>query len=214
MVTIEQKLTLFSKLLNQSMDKEFNEELQKLDEQYAALLQKNKDEVDREALLIEDRARKQSEMKLVEIASKSKVLYKKEKMKLKEKYFGKFMDNFKIILKDFVASDKYRNYLLKVIDGVNEELNNCNSAYENLTVYLNSQDSINYKEFIKQGIENKHSGKNINFIIANDIIGGIILECNENDFKINFTINAVLEENESLIMQTLFEALEAGEKVD
>ncbi|MFA9423371.1 MAG: hypothetical protein ACERLG_07320, partial [Sedimentibacter sp.] len=144
----------------------------------------------------------------------SKVLYKKEKMKLKEKYFGKFMVNFKVVLKDFVASDKYKNYLLKITNDLNEDLNHVIGAYENLTIYLNDQDNIKYKEFIKKEIENKHPGINVIFTTVNSIIGGVILECSEKDFKIDFTINAVLEENESLIMQTLFEALEAGEKID
>ena len=214
MVTIEQKLTLFSKLLNQSMDNEFNEELEKMDEQYTKMLQKSKDEVDREALEIEDRARKQADMKLVEAASKSKVLYKKEKMKLKEKYFERFINNLKTVLSEFVASDKYKNYLGKTINSLNEELNSCSNDYDNLTIYLNSQDNSKYSEFIETEIEKKHEGVNIDFKIVNDIIGGVVLECTENDFKIDFTVNAVLEENESMIMQTLFEALEAGEKID
>lgn len=214
MVTIEQKLALFSKLLNQSMDKDFNEELKKLDEQYRNLLQKNKDEVDKEAAEIEERAKKQADMKLVESASKSKVIYKKEKMKLKEKYFGMFMDDLKVTLKEFVSSDKYKNYLSKTIKNLNEELNNIKNEYSDLTIYLNGQDYNKYKEFIKQEIEKKQQGKNITFTTADDIIGGVILECIENNFKIDFTINAVLEDNKANIMQALFEALEAGEKID
>jgi len=42
MVTIEQKLLLFSKLLHQSMDKKFQEELAEVEEQYRAKLQKSK----------------------------------------------------------------------------------------------------------------------------------------------------------------------------
>jgi len=214
MVTIEQKLTLFSKLLNQSMDYNFNEELKKMDEQYKDLLQKNKDEVDKEVLEIEGRARKQADMKLVESTSKSKVLFKKEKMRLKEKYFEMFIDNLKKTINEFVSSDKYKNYLSKTIESLNEELNKSNKEYSDLTIYLNSQDYNKYKEFIKQEIENKQKGINITFKTENDIIGGVILESTENNFKIDFTINAVLKDNESTIMQELFEALEAGEKVD
>lgn len=214
MVTIEQKLALFSKLLNQSMDKDFNEELKKMDEQYKNLLQKSKDEVDKEAAEIEERAKKQADMKLVESASKSKVIYKKEKMRLKEKYFGMFMDDLKVTLKEFVSSDKYKNYLSKTINNLNEELNNIKNEYSDLTIYLNGQDYNKYKEFIKQEIVKKQQGKNITFTTADDIIGGVILECIENNFKIDFTINAVLEDNKANIMQALFEALEAGEKID
>jgi len=42
MVTIEQKLLLFSKLLHQSMDKKFAEELDEIKKQYKYKLQKIK----------------------------------------------------------------------------------------------------------------------------------------------------------------------------
>ncbi|MDF2675822.1 MAG: hypothetical protein K0Q97_112, partial [Bacillota bacterium] len=44
-----------------------------------------------------------------------------------------------------------------------------------------------------------------------EFLGGIILEIPEHNLRFDTTIDSVLEENETYIMQTLFEALEAGE---
>lgn len=210
MVTIEQKLLLFSKLLHQSMDKKFAEELEEIEKQYGYKLQKNKEEVDKEVENIEQNARKKVETGNAESISKAKISIKKENMSVKEKYFKILMDHFKDTLKEFVKSEKYKQYLLGLIIKLNEEMGN--SEGDNLIIYLTETDNDKYRSLIKQEITSNHNFKNITFkTISESIIGGIIAEYPEKSLRINMTIEAVLEENESFIMQTLFESLEAGE---
>jgi len=211
MVTIEQKLLLFSKLLNQSMDKKYNEDLKKLDTEYESLLNKNKEATDSEALEIEEKAKKQAEMLKTEQISKTKVLVKKEIMNVKEHYFKIFMDNLKNKLIDFTETENYKSYLEKIISKLNLELIKLNKYYTDLKIYLNLDDYNKYNEFIKQEIDKEIKNKNITFKILNDVMGGIIAEIPEHNIRFNLTLDAVLEESESYIMQTLFEALEAGE---
>jgi V/A-type H+-transporting ATPase subunit E len=210
MVTIEQKLLLFSKLIHQSMDKEFSEELEEIEKQYKDKLQKNKDEVDNEVKYIVENARKNVEAQKIEVQSKVKISIKKESMAVKEKYFKVLMNDLKKTLKEFVGSEKYEKYLLKSITKFNNEL--ISGETSNIVIYLTENDNREYGALIKQEIESKCSYKNITFnIIDNSIIGGIIIELPENNLRIDMTIESVLEENEIYIMQTLFEALEAGE---
>jgi V/A-type H+-transporting ATPase subunit E len=210
MVTIEQKLLLFSKLINQSMDKNFNEELKKLDQQYEVLLKKNKEAVDNEVFEIEEKAKKQAEMKLVEQKSKTKVLLKKEIMNVKEKYFKIFMENFKIKLRDYTLTDDYKIYLFKSIKSLNEELLHFNKEFNELIICLNLRDYKKYSSFLKEELQKEIYGKNITFKTM-EFLGGIILQIPEHNLRFDTTIDSVLEENETYIMQTLFEALEAGE---
>jgi len=211
MVTIEQKLLLFSKLLNQSMDKKYNEDLKKLDMEYEALFNKNKEISDNEALEIEEKAKKQAEMMKTEQISKTKVLVKKEIMNVKEHYFKIFMDNLKKKLIDFKETVNYKTYLSKIVNKLNLELINFGKDFTELRIYLNSEDYNKYSEFINQEINKEIKNKNITFKILGDVMGGMIAEIPEYNIRYNLTIDAVLEENESYIMQTLFKALEAGE---
>ncbi len=210
MVTIEQKLLLFSKLLNQTMDKNFNEELKKLDQQYEVLLKKNKEAVDNEVFEIEEKTKKQAEMKLVEQKSKTKVLLKKEIMNVKEKYFKIFMENFKNKLRDYTLTDDYKIYLFKSIKSLNEELLHFNKEFNELIICLNLKDYNKYSSFLKEELQKEICGKNITFKTM-EFLGGIILQIPEHNLRFDTTIDSVLEENETYIMQTLFEALEAGE---
>ena len=96
MVTIEQKLELFNKLLNQSMNLKYQEELDRLEKDIQSKVQISKDMIDKQAQEIEDRATKRAESKYAENISKSKVVMKRDIMSLKEKYFDILMNSLKI----------------------------------------------------------------------------------------------------------------------
>ena len=87
MITIEEKIKLFYKLLNQSMDIHLAEDLNELENSYEFKLEKLKNNVDKEAKEIEEKALKRSEIKRAESISKSKVIIKKDIMALKEKHY-------------------------------------------------------------------------------------------------------------------------------
>jgi V/A-type H+-transporting ATPase subunit E len=211
MVTIEQKLLLFSKLLNQSMEQKFNEELNEMDMKYEAMLQKSREETDKKAQDIEEKAKKQAEMKISESVSKSKVLLKKEKMLVKDKYFKIFLERLKETLKEFTRSEKYGSYLMGDIDSLCGELKSYKKDYSSIEIYLNPSDFERFSETLSIKIHEQIIDKKIEFKTVNGILGGIIAEIPENNYRIDMSMDAVLDENKSYIMQTLFESLEAGE---
>lgn len=208
MVTIEEKLLLFSKLLSQSMDLKYKDELNKLQEEYEFKILDSKKEIDNLARETEIRAIKKAEFKLSEFKSKSKISVKKEIMNIKEKYFNIFMKNFKERLIDFIHSIEYKTYLNKCIMKLNNQL----KSYEkiNLNIYLSTKDFNKYGDYIKTEISKKHSVS----LVTKDIIGGFTAIIPSENIKFDLSIDAVLEENETYIMQLLFEALEAGEYND
>jgi len=213
MVTIEQKLLLFSKLLHQSMDKKFADELEEIEKQYKYKLEKNKEEVDKEVEAIEGNARKKVESGNIESISKAKINVKKESMAVKEKYFNILKEHLRDMLRNFVDQEKYKQYLLNLLVKLNEEMSNFES--DDLIIYLTKKDNDRYGSLIKMELESKYNCSNITFKTINDsIIGGIIAEYPDKNLRFNMTIESVLEENELYIMQTLFESLEAGEYND
>lgn len=211
MVTIEEKIKLFYKLLDQSMNSHFSEDLKELEKNYESKIQKLKDDVDREAKEIEEKAIKKAETKRAESISKSKVIIKKDIMALKEKYYYIFMDKFKAKLKEFVQSKEYKSYMSKIISNIVAEI----KSYENcnLLVQLTKSDMENYGDFIKSEITKNHNC-NLSFKANPDIIGGLIAEISDKNLKIDYSVDSVLEENKTYIMQTIFETLEAGDYND
>lgn len=207
MVTIEQKLTLFYKLIAQSMDIELKEKLKNIEDIYSVKVEQSKKEVDKEAELIEERAKKKCEARKTESISKSKVIIKRDIMILKEKYFNEFMIELKQMLKEFVDSENYQKYLLQIVSELSDEL----KEYENcnLVVILNNKDKDKYIDILNNCFSKYENIKSTNFKTNNNIIGGLILEV-ENT-KIDLSIDSVLEENKTYIMQSVFESIGAGE---
>ena len=209
MVTIEQKLLLFSKLINKSMDKSLNEALKEMEKQYELKIKKNMDETNKLAKFIEEKAAKKAEMKRNESLSRSKVIIKREIIVLKEKYYYIFMDKFKNRLSEFVDSEEYKTYLYSLISNAENLLNNYEES--DLVVYLSEKDKQKYSDLINTELSKNKNCKNVEFKSTNDIIGGFIAIIADKNIKMDLSIDAVLEDNETYIMQTIFEALEAGD---
>lgn len=208
MITIEEKIKLFYKLLNQSMDIHLTEDLMELESSYEFKLEKLKNNVDKEAKEIEEKALKRAEIKRAESISKSKVIIKKDIMALKEKHYYIFMDKFRNILKEFVNSNEYESYLSKIISKLSDGIKNYKES--DLVLYVTNKDNDKYGDFIKNEL-NKNNDNNIILKTTENIIGGIIAEFTEKNIKVDMSIDAVLEDNKTYIMQTIFETLEAGD---
>ena len=207
MVTIEQKLSLFSKLLHRFMNDKFTEEMENIKKEYEEKIQKGRDAVDREAEDILKKSRKKAETEKIELLSKIRISMKMESMSVKEKYFGVFMGHLKDEIEKFISSDKYENYLFAMVKKL-EELEQFSNS---LIIYVTNRDYEKYAENIKQALL-KSQQRDLSFKIADDdIIGGFIAEDPISNIRMNFSINALLEDSTQYIMQTLFQAIEAGE---
>ncbi|MDD4088148.1 MAG: V-type ATP synthase subunit E [Tissierellia bacterium] len=208
MVTIEQKLELFRKLLNQSMYLKIEEELNKLEKEVQIKTKQTEEKIDKTAQEIVDRAAKKAELRHAEITGQSQIAMKREIMSIKEKYFDIFMNNFKDRLQVFVQSNEYKAFLYKNILKLNNELNKYGKL--DLIIYLSAKDLNKYGDFIKTEIAKNHTVS----LTAFDIIGGFITEVPSKNIKFDLSIDTILEDNKAYIMQTLFEALKAGEHND
>lgn len=208
MITIEEKIKLFYKLLNQSMDIHLAEDLREMEDTYKFKLEKLKNNVDKEAKEIEEKALKRAEIKRAESISKSKVIIKKDIMALKENHYYTFMDKFKLALKEFVNSNEYKTYLSNIISKLSDDI----KSYGNndVVIYVTNKDKEKYSDFIKVEL-NKKISNNIVFKTTENFIGGLVAEFTEKNIKIDMSIDAVLEDNKIYIMQTIFETLEAGD---
>ena len=208
MVTIEQKLVLFSKLLNQSMNLKYEEELNRLEKDFQLKIQKAKEKVDKLAQETEDRAAKKAELRYAESSSKSKIAMKRDIMSVKEKYFDMFMNSLRIKLRDFVQSKEYKTYLYKNILKLNNELKEYDKS--DLIICLSTKDLNEYGDYIKSEISRHHEVT----LKTVDITGGFVALVPSKNIKFDFSIDSVLEDNKTFIMQTLLEALKAGEYND
>ena len=210
MVTIEQKLTLFSKLLNQEIKEEVDKKFSELEKEYEKRIAENKFAIDKEANEIVEQARRRAEIKKVELLSKGKLASKKDMMMMKEQLITRFMTTLEEKIKVFTATNDYRTYLNQII----RELKSLKSWENDLVVYLTKSDYEHNKEFIKEAIVGIGlKADKLSFEVAEeDILGGLIIKDLIFSTRIDESIRALLEEEKSQIIERISLAIgEAGE---
>lgn len=211
MVTIEQKLTVFSKLLNQDIKEEMDEKFAQLDREYEKRLAESKFEVDRRAAEIVDQARKCAEIKKIEVLSRSKLLNKKEMTKIKEEMIQRFMEALEKKVIEFIQTPKYLDYLKQMISSFKE----LGRSYNQLEVYLTQRDYNQNLDFIQREFEKLGIKEDrLDFkVTTGPILGGLVILDIKDNVRIDGSISGVIEEAQQYIVEKVSKAIgEVGEK--
>lgn len=206
MVTIEQKLTLFSKLLNQDIKEEATIKMQELEKEYDKRMAENKFKTDKEANEIIEQTRKRAELKRVELISKGKLASKKEMMQIREELIDRFMASLNSKVRSFTDEESYKRYLGKIIEG----LDSLKGYENNLVVYLTASDLQNNKSFIEKALVGVGvDPKKLSFEVAEeDILGGLVIKDPVLNMRIDESIRTLIEEAKDGIVEKITIAIE------
>lgn len=205
MVTIEQKLSLFSKLLQQDIKTEIGEKIEGMEKEYDEIMSEHKRKVDKKADDIIEHARKKGEMKRLELISKAKMQTKKESMVAKEKYIGVFIEHLKERITSFKKTSEYKDYLRHMIG----TLENLDSYKTDFIVYMTEDDKEMYGEYVLDIIAQGGISKDkLRLGIKEEnMIGGIILDSPEKNLRIDLSISTVIEDHKDEIVEGIFNAI-------
>lgn len=205
MVTIEQKLSLFSKLLQQDIKTEIGEKIEAMEKEYEALMAEHKRKVDRDADDIIEHARKKAEIKRLELISKAKMKTKKESMIAKEKYIGVFIEHLKERIRHFKEAPGYKVYL----DSIMATLEHLATYDTDFIVYMTADDQEKYGEYVLDQIALGGIPKERLHLEIKDesMLGGIILDSPVKNLRIDLSISTVIEDHKDEIVQQLFNAI-------
>ncbi|MBP3888930.1 MAG: V-type ATP synthase subunit E [Cellulosilyticum sp.] len=212
MVTIEQKLTLFSKLLNQDIKEEMDEKFIQLEREYEQRIAESKFNADQEANEIVEQARKRAEIKKVELMSRGRLASKKEMMQVKEEMVEQFISTLQEKVKIFTQTAAYLTYLENMI----KSLNGLSESSNQLMIYLTSQDYESNQKFIaKQLVSNGIDEDKLSFEISKTpILGGLIIVDTVYNTRIDMSMSTVIEEAKESIINRIIRAIgEVGEVV-
>lgn len=213
MVTIEQKLTLFSKLLSQELKEEVSQKTMELEKEYEGKIAESKYKIDKQAADIIDNARKRAEAKKIELISKGKMSSKKETMLTTEKVVVRFTEALIERARAFVDKPVYETYLKHTVAQLEELKDYANP----LVIYMQEKDIARHKDFIeKELIKIGVKKEQLEFEKAErDIIGGLIIADPTLNMKIDMSMQSIIEESKDRIVEIVTGALgEVGEEIE
>jgi len=211
MVTIEQKLTVFSKLLNQDIKEEMDEQFLQLEKEYERRIAESKFAVDKEAAEIIEQARKRAEIKSIEWLSKGKIASKREMMQVKEDVIRRFMQALSNKVTLFTQLPEYLTYLQQVIDQMGELGQNKNP----LKIYLTQQDDEKNREWIKEAFINLGLEESqLQFEVADTpILGGMIIVDQLEHTRMDMSMLEIINEAKEQIVERISRAIgEVGDE--
>ncbi|MFT5872100.1 MAG: V/A-type H+-transporting ATPase subunit E [Clostridium sp.] len=202
MTTIEDKISLFSKIIYDKVNEEKQEKLEafSLDAEKKVNMESEKIEELRRGLQVE--VAKKSNIKANRIVAKEKLNKQREILFLKEKLIGEALEGVREKLVEFVCSSEYKPYFIsalkKTLAGIDKG---------NYYIIVMKRDYEKFKSEVEV-ILNGYSDGNIEIKISEeDFIGGVILKDFEEKFKMDNTIYSALQESKEIVGVRVMEVL-------
>lgn len=200
MITVDEKIDLFSKIIYDKVQKENQQEIEKFNKQYGSLLELKKKEFTTEADKMFSEGNKRIDKEKSQLLSKTRVNQKKLLLEQKNKIFNEAVEGIIEYSKKYMESSSYKEeFMNNLKDSVNEL-----ESKKSLDIYVTSADLKGFKNDIINVLNNA----DINFIGDEEIIGGFILEDKVNNIRIDMSVLSRINESKELVGDKLFAILQ------
>lgn len=206
MITIEEKLNTFSKLVFEKEQKRADEKLKNIFDMNYKSIEEHKKEIEKKCKEIVDKKIKEGNMKKNEMVSKASLDARNKTLVKKRLMLKTLIDEVEDKAKIFVESSEYKSFLLNKLSEILSDVN----KDDVLSIYLAEKDIDRFKKDVLQLIE--YSVLDIHKIdiipMDKDIVGGILMVNHKRGIQIDNTIKTMIEDNKDLIGRLLYECLE------
>lgn len=179
MTTIEDKLKLFTKIVFNQIDEQFEKQEEKIQSEINEMLSKENEKIENyKEKTIRD-IEKKATLKQREKISKVKMDTQRRLLNIKEEIIREAMEEVKEAIKEYSSTEEYGSYLLSEIKNLKRD-----EIPESFILYLSEEDIEKYKEDIEEELQNISQSFNIKPSKV-PIIGGFILEDEDKKFRID-----------------------------
>lgn len=194
MTTIEDKISLFSKIIYDQVNEEKNEKLDVLCKEIEKKLDVEKGKIEELRRNLEIEVTKKSNIKANGIVAKERLNKQREILFLKDKLIHDTLENVREKLVQFVALPEYKLYLISNLQKTLKEIDK-----GNYYLVVLKRDNEKFNSDI-QSVISEYNNLNIKIMISDvDFIGGVIVKDFEGTFKIDNSIESKLQDSKEII---------------
>jgi len=210
MITIDDKLELFKKVVLQRVVDEFEEKFDALETEHdRALKEFEKYVLIRKAAFIQQMEEKaQGERK--RLISQAKSVAKNQVLHTRHALIDELIDAVKDRIHIFVESEIYTMFLQDNLKATLEKFH----EFDDIIVELTQHDHFEYGDMIENSLHKAgYTMKHIKLVSTEeDIIGGFVVYNGPKSVRIDFSLAAVISDNKRFMGQLVYEILnEAGD---
>lgn len=187
MTTIEDKISLFSKIIYDKVNEEKEAKLREFNEEYEKLVNEEKVRIEELRKNLKRDIIKKSNIKSNELVAKEKLNKQREVLALKDNLVQATLDEISKKLLSYVETKEYREFFIKSLEKTLNEVED-----GNYYIVIMKNDEERFKNDIDV-IRKKNPNKKITIELSSeDFIGGIILRDIEGTFKVDNTLRSKL----------------------
>ena len=203
MTTIEDKISLFSKIIYDKVNEEKQGRLETFATESEKRINMEKQKIEELRQSIEKDVLKKSNIKANGIVAKERLKKQREILTLKEKLINETLENVRGKLVDFVSLAEYKAYFVSILEKTFKEI----KTGDYYLIVL-KRDYEKFKSEIEDILKD-NSERNVEIKISEgDSIGGIILKDIDGKFKIDNSLDSKLDECKEIIGVRVMEMLE------
>lgn len=200
MITIEEKLKLFTKIVYDKVEKENQRAVNEFNNEYGNIIEQKKQEFTTDANEMLEKSKKNIEKEKQHIISRARM---EEKRILLERRGEIFEETIRELIKyaeKFTQSNEYENLFFKDFNTAILEMKGCS----NLDIYLTQRDA----ERFKMKISNILADKTLNFNNDDEIAGGFILVDNIHNIRIDMSYSSRIQNSSDYLGKKLVDILQ------
>ena len=197
--TIEDKISLFMKVVIERIELDFQQKQKKLVEYYESrktTLIKDNEERKRIAVA---RATKDAETKKQQEILKTRSALHLAVLKKRQEFVERIMDEVKKRTRAFVGTAEYVEFLKEAIKQVLSKF----SANQFVNFSFSRNDLKNNQKVILSTIKSFRDEATYKIEAVDSLIGGVFVKSGDGRLEIDFTINTILEESNKLVGEIL-----------
>lgn len=197
--TIEDKISLFTKVVIERIELDFQQKQKKLVEYYESrktTLIKDNEERKRTAVVI---ATKDAETKKQQMILKARSAMHLAVLKKRQEFVERIMDEVKKRTRVFIGTVEYVDFLMEAIKQVLFKF----SDGQLVSFSFSRNDIENNREVILNTIKSFRDEATYKIDAVDSLIGGVFVKSGDGRLEIDFTINTILEESNKLVGEIL-----------
>jgi V/A-type H+-transporting ATPase subunit E len=197
--TIEDKISLFTKVVIEKIELDFQQKQKKQLEYYESrktTLIKDNEERKRTAVA---RATKDAETKKQQMILKTRSAMHLAVLKKRQEFVERIMDEVKKRTRAFISTVEYVDFLREAIKQVLFKF----SDDQLMSFSFSRNDIENNREVILNTIKSFRDEATYKIEVVDSLIGGVFVKSGDGRLEIDFTINTILEESNKLVGEIL-----------
>ena len=198
--TIEDKISLFTKVVIERIELDFQQKQKKLVEYYESrkiTLIKDNEERKRTAVVI---ATKDAETKKQQMILKARSAMHLAVLKKRQEFVERIMDEVKKRTRVFIGTVEYVDFLMEAIKQVLFKF----SDGQFISFSFSRNDIENNREVILNTINSFRDEATYKIEAVDSLIGGVFVKSGDGRLEIDFTINTILGESNQLVGEILY----------